>query len=184
MATSPADRSAGFSLVEIMVVVVIVGILAAAIVPRFNFDTSEERLREEIRRFDVLLSMAWEQAIIEGRSVGVEIEREAYTFYVYDPLDRQWYNLENDSLLKRRELPEGTYFDLRMEDQEIELATGDEDDEDDDDLDEVVPQVLLLASGEATPFSIYVESDDTETEFELVVDPFGDSEIIEHSNDF
>ena len=78
------------------------------------------------------------------------------------------------------ELPDGIYFDLRMEDKAIELQT---DDDDDSDID-ISPQVLLLASGEATPFNLYVESDDTDIAYELVVDVLGDSELLEHDRGF
>jgi hypothetical protein len=88
--------------------------------------------------------------------------------------------MENDEFFRTRELPDGIYFDLRMEDKAIELQT---DDDDDSDID-ISPQVLLLASGEATPFNLYVESDDTDIAYELVVDVLGDSELLEHDRGF
>jgi len=166
----------GFTLVEIMVVTVLIAIMATVIVVRFDFRLGPRELREEIRRFDVLFHMAWEQAQIEGRSVGIEIDRSSFSFFTYDPLQRQWLSMENDEFFRRRELPPGIYFDLRLEDKAIELPT-DEESEDDNDIS---PQILLLASGEATPFNLFIESDNADVAFELIVDQIGDSELIEH----
>lgn len=170
----------GFTLVEIMVVVVVIAIAVTTVVVKYDFNLGPKHLREEIRRFDRLFQLAWEQAQIEGRSVGIEIEQSRFSFFTYDPLQRQWVGMENDEFFKTRELPEGIYFDLRMEDKDIELPT---DDDEDSDID-ISPQVLLLASGEATPFNLYVESDNSDIAFELVVDVLGDSELIEHDRGF
>lgn len=173
-------RQRAFTLVEIMVVVVLIAIMVTVIVVRFDFQLGPRQLREEIRRFDVLLHLAWEQAQIEGRSVGIEIDRGSFSFYSYDPLQRQWVSMENDEFFRRRELPEGIYFDLRLENKAIELPTNEESEDDND----ISPQVLLLASGEATPFNLFVESDNASVAFELIVDVIGDSELIEHEKAF
>ena len=166
----------GFTLVEIMVVVVVIAIGVTVIMTRYDFRLGPK----EIRRFNVLFHMAWEQAQIEGRSVGIEIDRGSFSFYSYDPLQRQWQTMENDEFFRTRELPEGMFFDLRLEDKAIELPT---DEESDDDID-ISPQILLLASGEATPFNLFVESDNADVAFELIVDPLGDTELIEHDRGF
>lgn len=171
-------RQRGFTLIEILVVIVVIGTVVGVIAVRFDFNTSDDTLREHTRRLDVLLHLAWEQAQIEGRSVGLQIERDSFSFYTYDPLQRQWFAMEEDEFFRRRELPEGVTFDLRMEDKDIELPTAEEVEG------EVAPQVLLLSSGEATPFSLFVESDDTDIVYELTVDPLGGSEIVEHDRGF
>ncbi|MFK8018074.1 MAG: type II secretion system minor pseudopilin GspH [Gammaproteobacteria bacterium] len=176
----PSLDQRGFSLVEIMVVVVVIAFSVSVVVVRFDFNLGPKELREEIRRFDVLFHMAWEQAQIEGRSVGVEVERDRFAFFSYDPLQRQWQSMEQDEFFATRELPEGMYFDLRLEDKSIELQTDEEADEDND----ISPQILLLSSGEATPFNLYVEADNSDIAYELIVDPLGDSELIEHDRGF
>jgi general secretion pathway protein H len=179
-----ARRQRGFTLIEIVVVAFIIAIMASTIAVRFNFDTSDKRLREEVRRLDVLLHLAWEQSLIEGRSVGLEITRDSYRFFLYDQFERRWITMQDDRLLKERTLPEGTRFDLRMENTDIELP-GPEDDDDDDDndgLDNIQPQIMLLSSGEVTPFNVFVENDDTDVRYELIVDAIGGSEIVEHDD--
>lgn len=171
-------RQRGFTLIEIVVVTTIIAIIVAAIAVRFDFDTSDERMREQIRRFDVLLHLAWEQAQIEGRSVGLQVEQDAFSFFTYDPLQRQWFALDEDEFFRRRELPQDMTFDLRMEDKNIELPTAEDDDN------KIAPQILLLSSGEATPFSLFLESDSSDIAFELIVDPMGESETIEHDRGF
>lgn len=171
-------RQRGFTLIEIVVVVAVIAIAVTVIAVRFDFNRSDDELREQTRRLQVLLHLAWEQAQIEGRSVGLQIERDSFNFVTYDPLQRTWLAMDEEAMFRRRELPEGMTFDLEMEDKDIELPTDDEDEN------AIRPQVLLLASGEATPFSLFVESDDTDITYELLVDALGDSQIVEHDRGF
>jgi prepilin-type N-terminal cleavage/methylation domain-containing protein len=65
----------GMTLVELLVVVTIVLLLAAATIPRFQPGIDRSRIREAARSLQLYLSSARNQAIATGRSCGVMIER-------------------------------------------------------------------------------------------------------------
>ncbi len=63
------------SLVELLVVMVIILIVAAATIPRLRPEIDRNRIREAARSIQLYLSSARNQAMATGRSCGVQIER-------------------------------------------------------------------------------------------------------------
>lgn len=169
-------RHGGFTLIEILVVVAIIAIISAMLMIRLQPGSSRSALKTEVDRFDVLLELATEQAIIQGQSIGVEIKERGYRFYIYDPLQLQWSSIDSDEVLRQRTLPGQFRLDLEMESQDIELPMADDDEE----TDLPQPQILLLSSGDITPCDVYFETDRGDLAFQLNIDPQGEREIIEH----
>ncbi len=67
----------GMTLVELLVVLAIVLLLAAATIPRLKPEIDRSRIREAARSIQLYLSSARNQAIATGHSCGVQIERLA-----------------------------------------------------------------------------------------------------------
>ena len=65
----------GMTLVELLVVMVIILIVAAATIPRLRPEIDRNRVREAARSIQLYLSSARTQAMVTGRSCGVMIER-------------------------------------------------------------------------------------------------------------
>ena len=63
------------TLVELLVVLVIIFLLAAATIPRLRPEMDRARIREAVRSIQLYLSSARDQAIATGRPCGVMIER-------------------------------------------------------------------------------------------------------------
>ena len=162
-----------------VVVMFVVAVLSAVLVARYRVQDVGDVLENEIRRFEILGRTAWEQAMVEGRSVGIEVTEDAYTFYLYDPLQLRWITLEGDRLFKPRELPETLRFELLLDEVTVQLQTEDPDDEEQDEDDEpaIQPQILYLSSGEVTPYTIIARSDASDVEVQLRVDLLGRSVV-------
>ncbi len=178
----------GFTLFEVLIVMVIVAIIAGLMVPKL-LNSGDKALYEETRRLSALIGMASEQALMQGRDVGLSIENQQYHFYIYDLLQRSWVPLASTGSLRSRELPPSMEMELSIEESAVLWPEQDEEDEqdadDDDDEEEnddviETPQVLLLSTGEVTPFSIYMRMKDLDTAFELISAIDGEREIKKH----
>ena len=106
-------RSTGFTLIEIMVVLVIGSIMAAVVA--FSAVPSPGRaLRFEADRLTQLLALAREEAQVRGRSIRFEASTESYRFLAL--LDRQWQPIPNEPDLRERAWDQPTTLKLERRD--------------------------------------------------------------------
>ncbi len=111
------------------------------------------------------------------------IEDNGYQFYLFDVVQRRWVGLGNERIFRSRKLPENISMQLAVEDNEVTWPDPEEVDEEDEDSEEEIvvptPQVLMLSSGEITPFELYFEMDKVEPAYQLSVLPDGTRELTE-----
>jgi general secretion pathway protein H len=72
-------RHAGFSLIEMLVVVAVVGLLSVVVV--LTMPTSGGAAREDARRFAARAQVAAQESIISGKPIGLAVDDQAYRFY-------------------------------------------------------------------------------------------------------
>ena len=77
-ATGKAERRAGFTLVELMVVVTIIGLMSGLVV--LSLPDGRPSLSTEAERFGARLLRAREEAVMSGRAVEVGVTPEGYDF--------------------------------------------------------------------------------------------------------
>ena len=123
------------------------------------------------------VDLAGEGATLEGRDLGVRIEDDRYTFYAFDPDRQTWQALPEE--LRERVLPEGIRLDLVLEGRPVTLTSDEKKDDDDKSDNELgpVPQVLVLSSGELTPFTLTMESEYANYHYEITGQPFGGTDV-------
>ncbi|HRF44270.1 MAG TPA: type II secretion system minor pseudopilin GspH [Candidatus Competibacteraceae bacterium] len=128
----------GFTLLEIMVVMVLIGILTSLAVLSIG-GGPRNRLAEEGRRLAAIVELQQQEAILNGQLRGIQFDRNGYTIL---SLDEQgaWRSPDATNALIRHQLPEDIALGLWVEDRSVRLEKPD------------FPQVLLLSSGEATEF--------------------------------
>lgn len=153
-------RARGFTLIEILVAVVIIGIVMSVAVLSLTLAGDDRALREEARRFMALIELARDDAAMQGREFGVELMRQSYRFVEYDPLTNQWAETLDDDYLRYRALPEGIEFELYLEDQRVELEFDAQviDYEERPGLvtQDYAPHLLVFSSGDATAFELHL----------------------------
>ncbi|MGD2083376.1 MAG: type II secretion system minor pseudopilin GspH [Chromatiales bacterium] len=172
------QQGRGFTLLELLVVIVIVGVLIGGVALTM-VDHGAQRLDRESRRFAALLQTARDEAILQARSRALGLWLHGYQFYVRnlgavktEPTDDdekdaseetdRWTPVSEDRTFRPRELGEGIRLDLYLDGirSGLEAVPPDK------------PQIFLLSSGEVTPFQL-VLSDPEGRKRELEVDPLG-----------
>ena len=143
-------RSAGFTLVEIMIVVFIIGLITAAAVITFGGEQRDTELDREAQRLDALIDYVREQAELQTRDYGLRINNTGYSFVVFDVLQNQWRTAEEDDSMRLREFPEGMEPQVVVDGRRIVLDQK----EKDHDIEEFKPQLMIFANGDLTSFEI------------------------------
>jgi len=80
-------RDKGFTIVELMIVMVIVGILISMAIPSFKFMFSKDKLRSSTTTVTAMLYTARMKAMNEGEPYGVLFEESGRCLIVCDPAD-------------------------------------------------------------------------------------------------
>lgn len=133
----------GFTLLELMVVLAIIGIIIGMAVLSVGDGGAQRILHEEARRLKGLLDLAGREAVLAYRETGVRFSLSAYDFLVLDE-EKGWVAPSGEPLLKPRSLPVGIRLKLSVEDTVIDLPghpTG-------------TAQLFFFSSGERTPFEL------------------------------
>ena len=152
-------RSAGFSLIEILVVIVIIGIVMSIAMLSITLAGGDSELRDEAQRMMSLVDVARDESLLQGREFGLEFMQGAYRFVEYDPLTRQWNEIIGDDTLRLRELPPELELELFVEDRRVLLkadpARMADGEKDRPGIERYAPHVLIYSSGDMSPFEVH-----------------------------
>jgi general secretion pathway protein H len=163
-------RSKGFTLVEILVVVVIMAIVISLAVLSIGTTGRDAQLDEESRRIEGLVGLLHERALLEGRDFGLRIEPAAYEFVVYDSRRDRWVPLDQEHEFRRRALPKGVSFQLELDSRIVVIKPMDRNLTSDA---TPPPQLAIAASGEGTPFRLTLLRDGTAAKASVDGDALG-----------
>ncbi|MDH3944903.1 MAG: type II secretion system minor pseudopilin GspH [Anaerolineae bacterium] len=150
-------RQRGFTLLELLVVVFIIGLMSGYVV--LSLDTGDGRggVDRESKRLYGLMRLAAQEAILQGREVGVLIYHDRYEF-VLAGLD-QWEPPSEGSTLQVRQLPRYWRLELTQEGQVVPPLSSHPKEEEDEEPEKLAPQIIFFSSGEGTAFELRIYSD-------------------------
>lgn len=93
----------GFTLIEILVVMIIIGIMLVSVAIKI-FPDERQVLRQETERLGLLLEQARDEAFLSGRSIAWSMQKQSYEFSSLNA-ERQWAPIVNNQILRARPLP-------------------------------------------------------------------------------
>jgi len=175
-----SSYSGGFTLLELLVVLVIIGMFSGMLVVSIG-DSLERKLLSEAERLQAVVIAASDEAVYSGNEYGVYLTKEGYSVLRWERLTRQWMINPAQAFATHR-MPEGIQmewsidgfvppddgdmvkFDFGAEDaesaEEAYSFPGPEGDQENPEsvttqrAVEVQPQLLLLSSAEFAVFDV------------------------------
>lgn len=163
-------RHAGFTLLEVLLVALLMGLVAAAVTISINVAGPEQALKKQAQRFMSATEMVLDESVLSGQFIGIVIDEDEYQFVFYK--EGKWMPVEQDRLLATQQMEPGVVLDVVIDG--MPLVQEDEQDEswfDEPFIDEESeeekkkhpePQILLFPSGEMTPFELNFATIDDE----------------------
>ncbi len=173
-APCPIRHTTGFTLLELLVVLIIIGIIVSFAVVSVSRRGPLDQLEEEAKRLQTLLHVAKDEAVLQAWQIGVRFHEDGYAFLILT--EEGWRPPADDQILRTRTLPEDIRAQLSVESEEVSLDVPGEEEESEDGEDPG-PQVLLLSSGEATPFELVLRHEAVDGSVTLIGNLKGELEL-------
>ena len=163
----------GFSLIELLVVVAIIGIFVGVTMLSTDLVGFDRRIEQEAHRLDTRIRFTAEEALMQSRDFGIVLYEEGYEFRAFQ-FGQGWLPASGPGMEALR-LDADMKMRLIIDDREVvlepycdifpcgtELNFMDEEEQEESAPD---PQLVLFSSGELTPFELvfYRESEFLET---------------------
>jgi len=179
------QASRGFTLLEVMVVILIIGVMVTFASLSIGNRINEDKLENEARRAEAIIRLASEEAEAKGIEIGLRFSEGGYRLLTLDTT-RKWQDYEASGPLRRRSFNDPFGLDLRVDgrpvvlppeltpEQERELAASAElKSQRENEAQKLTPQVLLLSSGEITPFALQMTAPGLTASYRIEADAFG-----------
>lgn len=171
------SRQTGFTLMEVLLVVLIMGLAASAVTFTTGGADKQQALERVARQFMASTELVLDETVLSGHFIGIVIEKDSYKFVVYS--EGKWKPLQQDRLLAERQMEYGVQMHLVLDG----LPLTQDDEEQDSWFDEPLiepsaedkkkfpePQVMLFPSGEMSSFELtFVGKDELGNEIEALV---------------
>ena len=143
------NESKGFTLIEILVVLLIISIIAS--VSLFSIsNNSKVILKNESKRFVVLVQLAIEQALLKNETYGIHISASGYDFYEYSK--NTWHPL-NAKPFKKHTVDENISIQLYIDSIGVTLKSKNSENR-------TQPQLWISPSHEVSPFTVEFTNSD------------------------
>lgn len=147
MLVAGCSNNRGFSLLEMLVVILVVGILYSLAGSMLTL-TVTDPLNDEADRLRERILLAQDESIVRSQAIALGFNEHGYAFFVQDD-DQQWSVIEKDALLGPRQLLGDYEQTVYLQGQAVMLP----------DEGETHQQVFILPTGEMLPFEWRLRSD-------------------------
>jgi len=155
----------GFTLLEVMVVVVIISVLSSFVILSLQGKDKSLQFENEAKRLNHVIALAREEAILNSEVLGLRFRKNCYSFMVRK--DDEW-KAYNDRVFGPHEIAAGIEFQLLINNIITFLPV---------EQSPKVPQIAIWPSGEISPFELNIKSTFIESVYTLVGNEFGSIEM-------
>lgn len=175
--------SQGFTLIELLVVMVILGVLAGAVALSVGNRGQDAQIKENSQRLFGLIQILADEAIFEGKELGVFFTENTYEFYFFQHPENtgqkgSWQKYTSPPF-KSHELPEELRLELAIDDESIDLTPLLEEGEE-----KTIPQMIFWASGDSNPFKLILIDEDQQIPAQIIsANGAGELELNKESED-
>ncbi|MFO7604548.1 MAG: type II secretion system minor pseudopilin GspH [Gammaproteobacteria bacterium] len=153
-------HSHGFTLLEILVVVALIGVMVTLVVTSVGDGGRQQHMENEARRLVAVVKLARDEAVLMSEELSIVFRNHEYEFQRLG--EKQWAPLDDDRILTRHAMPAGLAMELALEafvhPPQLKSSAEAEGGADVDEQAEF--RVYLLSSGEVQPFTLYIKDDD------------------------
>lgn len=166
--------SKGFTLLEVLAVMVIIGIMLTFVTLSPGGDRRAEEMQREAQRLVALLQLASEESLMRSEQLALRINETDYAFMILT--NGRWLLLDDDRPLRPREMPAGIELHLELQENQPSGLAAEEGKESPGlatKESEQPPQVLLMSSGEITPFELTLSAEETEQRYVITATLLG-----------
>lgn len=157
----------GFTLIEILVVVVVVSIAMSVVVANFSGSDRQQEYSGHMHRLALKVEMARDKAVQRNREWGIHVDESGVRFSEYDQINGLWV-MQSQRPFNAGEFAAELEYAVEVEafagiDISAETFAQNDQDETGFSLDENklqdtdFPDVVIFSSGEVTPFKIQTE---------------------------
>ena len=172
-----AKKNTGFTLIEVLVVTIILGIALSLAVANLIPD-EREKVRIESERVLVLLEQIRDESAMSGKAIAVEVKDNAMQFFERDQksVETKWLPLEtlNGNAIAAREFASGTIGELYMGSLSSNAARTNEAD----------AVATFQPAGVAAPFDVRIQSAASALNTQTIrVDALGNLSLIATTRD-
>ena len=157
---------AGFTLIEMLVVVFIIGIICAGVLLSVNVTGTDHELQTESERLATLMNYARDAAEMQTREFGLACSAKGYEFYAFDPRTALWGSIPEDDALRARTLPAGLTLKLNVEGHDVVFKPPNKEEP-------KKPDIMIFSNGDLSAFELTVVRDEAAHSEKVAVDAKG-----------